>query len=142
MQTKQFHLGDVLSITTGRLVSSRNIYGVYDILNFMTGDNLCTHQLPRAIRECEPHLLKKHPELGTAEMDEALAVLDRNLDGVEDKDARERVVRDWLESQVERYGEMLDVAPIPSEAHEVKNPIDEAVEMMGGPEKVVVAITS
>ncbi len=60
---KSFHLGDILSITTGRLVSLRHIDGVYDILNFMTGDNLFTHQLPRASRECAPELKKQFPAL-------------------------------------------------------------------------------
>lgn len=62
-QTKDFHLGDVLSITTGVLVSFRSMEGIYDILNFMTGDDLFTHQLPRATDECKPHLLEQFPEL-------------------------------------------------------------------------------
>jgi hypothetical protein len=32
MPTKQFHISDVLSITTGRLVSTRHMTGVYDLL--------------------------------------------------------------------------------------------------------------
>lgn len=47
---KRFHLGDVLSITTGHLLSPRHMEGVYEILNHMTGDQLFTHQLPRASR--------------------------------------------------------------------------------------------
>lgn len=53
---REFHIGDILSITTERLVSPRLIEGVYDILNYMTGDNLMTHQLPRASRHCAPYL--------------------------------------------------------------------------------------
>ncbi len=67
MKIKKFHLGDVLSITTQRLVSPRHMVGVYDILNFMTGDNLFTHQLPRAANECKPYLLEQFPKL--AEVD-------------------------------------------------------------------------
>lgn len=37
---KAFHIGDVLTVTTGRLVSPRHMYGVYEILNFLTGDRL------------------------------------------------------------------------------------------------------
>jgi len=33
----EFHISDVLSITTGRLVSSRKMEGIYKILNHMTG---------------------------------------------------------------------------------------------------------
>ena len=59
--SKQFHLGDVLSVTSDFLLSPRKIDGVYDILNYMTGDDLYTHQLPRASKECKPWLLRKHP---------------------------------------------------------------------------------
>jgi len=54
MITKRFHLGDILSITTGKLVSLQNIDGVFEILNFMTGDGLHMHQLSRVADECKP----------------------------------------------------------------------------------------
>lgn len=34
---RQFHISDILTITSGRLVSSRHMDGIYDILNYMTG---------------------------------------------------------------------------------------------------------
>ncbi len=175
MKTKKFHLGDVLSITTGRLVSSRHIDGVYEILNFMTDDNLFTHQLPRAMGECRPHLLRQFSQLATPEMDFAVDELDKSIEELKTKKAKaERVVQDylakmpgltseevrkcaetdktadamdaaikqavsdWLATQVAKYGEEFEVRPIPKGAHQFKNPIAEAVEMMGGPEKVIV----
>lgn len=60
---KLFHISDVLTVTTGRLVSARHMDGVYDILNFLTGDELYTHQLPRAMRECEAFLRIQFPDL-------------------------------------------------------------------------------
>ena len=141
MQTKQFHLGDVLSITTGRLVSPRHIDGVYDILNFMTGDNLFTHQLPRASNECKPYLVEQFPQLATTEMDSAIADLSDALKSKSGKAQVEKVVADWLAKQVSKYGEMFAVKSIPTDAHEVNNPIAEAAEMMGGPEKVIVVRT-
>lgn len=56
MSVKDFHIGDILSITTGRLVSLNHIGGVYDILNFMTNDDLSIVQLLRAADECRPYL--------------------------------------------------------------------------------------
>ena len=47
-ESKRFHISDILSITTGRLVATRHVEGIYDILGFMTGEELFTHQLPRA----------------------------------------------------------------------------------------------
>ena len=66
--TKPFTLGQILSITTGRLCCDMD--GVYDILNHVTGDDLFTHVLPRASRFARPLILAEHPELeraGTAE---------------------------------------------------------------------------
>lgn len=63
MSAKPFNLSDVLSITTGRLVSFRHMEGVYDILNHMTGDKIYTHQLGRAIEACRPSILADHPWL-------------------------------------------------------------------------------
>lgn len=77
MKARPFHIGDVLSITTGRLVSPRRIDGIYSILNHMTRDNLFTHQLGRAAATCRPFLLLNHPwieEMGedlTARLDAA-----------------------------------------------------------------------
>lgn len=98
---KQFHLGDVLTITTGNLVSPRHIQGVYEILNFMTGDNLYTHQLPRARRECRGPLLEQFPQL--AEVDAS---------GVDQNNWR-----DWLAEQVDKYGEYLWVATLTEYTH-------------------------
>ncbi len=118
---KQFHIGDVLSVTTGHLVSPRHMDGIYDILNFMTGDNLFTHQLPRASDECKPHLLEQHPQLN-----------DVDASGVTSENWQK-----WLDQQVARFGEKLSVRPIPEGRHEFRNPLDEATEMMGSTDKVI-----
>jgi hypothetical protein len=110
MITKTFHLGDILSITTGRLVSPSHIDGVYGILNWMTGDNLFTHQLPRTCRECEGPLLAQHPDLADIKVPE--------FDG-------EAEVITWLAVQVERFGETRDVAPLHEDEHTHISPLDE-----------------
>lgn len=66
---RTFSINDILSITTGRLVSKRHMDGVYDILNYMTGDNLYTHALPRASAVCRPELLRQHPQLAAVDAD-------------------------------------------------------------------------
>lgn len=63
MATRDFHIGCVLSITTGEPVSPHGTAGVYDILNHMTGESLFTHQLPRAAVWARPILLAVHPQL-------------------------------------------------------------------------------
>jgi hypothetical protein len=115
VQTRTFHLGDILSITTGRLVSPRHIDGVYDILNFMTGDNLFTHQLPRACDECSGPLLAQHPDLAAVEVPDELG----------DGDSAQKAVSLWLAAQVAVYGEAREVAPLGEGDHTHIDPLDE-----------------
>lgn len=115
---RQMHLGDILSITTGRLVSRNHIDGVYTILNHMTGQDLMTHQLPRVADECKPHLLAQHPRLVNVEPPNFTA---------------EAEVWTWLSKMERTHGTTLPVAPLPPGAHEVRNPLVEAVEMMSDP---------
>ncbi|MGN6724099.1 MAG: DUF7736 domain-containing protein [Marmoricola sp.] len=104
-----FHIGDVLSVTTGRLVSPSHIDGIYRILNFMTGDDLFTHELPRASRECEPHLREQLPELAKVSVP----------DGI-DSEAK---VHAFLESLYPEHGEFVSVKPLKPEDHTHIDPI-------------------
>lgn len=65
--TKSFHISDVLSVTTGYLVSLRHIDGVSEVLDFMSGESLMTHALPRAMDEIGPVILEQHPELANVD---------------------------------------------------------------------------
>jgi hypothetical protein len=118
--TRKFHLGDVLCITGEKLVSPRHIEGVYDILNFMTGDSLYTHQLPRAMRQCRPILLEQYPWLAE----------------VDDTEVTGENWREWLASQVEKYGEEIEVAQL--KHYESINPLDELTAMAGEDRVIVV----
>jgi hypothetical protein len=115
-QPGRFHLGDILSVTTGYLVSPRHMDGIYDVLNWMTGDNLFTHQLPRASDECQPHLLAQHPDLASVDVPD--------FDGVSRDDVK-AAVEVWLSEQVALFGEYRDVAPLADEDHTTINPLVE-----------------
>ncbi len=129
----KFHLGDILSITTGILLSPTHIGGVYEILNFMTGDNLYTHQLPRAARECAPYLFEQFPQLKNLTLP---AVDDQETDDPVAEQVRKTSNQikwmDWLDEQVKVLGEFHEVQPMHAEDHEVKDPIQELIEMRGG----------
>lgn len=119
--TKSFHLGDILSITTGRLVSPTLMDGVYAILNHMTGESLFTHALIRASRVCKPVLLEQHPDLAAVD---AESVTGENW-------------THWLAEQVQRFGERRDVVALQS--YESKDPITELIEM-GVPEERIITV--
>jgi hypothetical protein len=118
---RPFPIGDILTVVTGRMVSPGGMGAVYGILNYLTGDNLYTHQLPRALDECRPWLLRWHPDLAAAD---ASGVDATNLDG-------------WLDEQVARFGAERDLEPIPADDHERIGPIEEAIRMVG-PDRVIV----
>lgn len=97
--TKTFHIGDVLSISHGYLVSRDHIGGVYNILNHMTGDELMTHQLPLACDAVKPDLLEQHPWLKDVAdpgslSDEAACVA-------------------WVESVADQYGAWHEIESCP-----------------------------
>jgi len=120
-ESRDFHIGDILSVTTGRLLSPRGVGGVYDILNFMTSDTLYTHQLPRASDECRPELLRQHPKL---------VVIDAS--GIDRMNWRQKLA-EWA---VE-FGETLSVSPLPNHAHEYIDPVSELTENVH-PSKIIV----
>jgi hypothetical protein len=140
---KLFHISDVLSVTTGRLVSSRHIEGVYDILNFLTGDNLYTHQLPRAMDECEPWLRTQYPQLfpDNPVMKDCLTELENLLeaDG-HDKGLRKHTAQQWVDDVRTKTGlpEMLPIYELGADMHTHIDPVEELKAMVGDKKVIVV----
>ena len=99
---REFHLGDVLSIITGKLLSPRHMDGIYDILNFMANDKLFTHQLPRVAKEARPYLVEQFPQLKGV-----------SVDGVDRDNFRQR-----LDDLCAEFGETVMVRRLPLNAHE------------------------
>lgn len=118
---RDFDLGDVLSVTTGRLVSPRHITGVYDILGYMTGERLMTHQLPRASDQVKPEILRQHPDL-------------EDVDVPNDLDSEEKVLT-WLDNVKIDYGFTRSLVPLVG--HVGQDPIEELADMVG-PERIIV----
>ena len=130
-KTREFPLGSILSVTTGRLVARGHMGDLYEILNYMTGDNLFTHALPRASDECKPHLLAQHPHL-------ADVVVPEWDDLPDDQEQAKAIVYAWLAEQEATYGATLPVSPVPHEDHTVIDPISE-LKMMR-PDVPIIAV--
>jgi hypothetical protein len=107
MEKKKFDLGTILSITDGHLFTEmENVCG---ILNYMTGDELYTHQLPRATEECAPVILRQYPQFA-------------NIDGSNvDTDNW----REFLDEQIEKFGNEFEIEPVSLFEHQKINPIEE-----------------
>lgn len=105
----KFKIGEIISGATGRLLC--DIGKVYEILNYMTGDNLFTHQLPRACRECRPYFYKQFPWLN-----------ELNTDEVNTENWKE-----WLDDKISKYGEEFEVIPINNGEYKSIDPIKELI---------------
>jgi len=116
-EQKDFSIASVLSVTTGVLLCDMS--EIYDILNFMTGGSLFTHQLPGASEDCAPKIFEQHPELRAV--------------------CAEGVGRDNWESflvqQQERFGDYVSIARL--SGYEQRDPFEELAEMVD-PEKIIV----
>ncbi|WP_336630052.1 MULTISPECIES: DUF7736 domain-containing protein [unclassified Microbacterium] len=67
-ESKEFHIGDILSILSGKLVSPSHIGGIYAICDWMTDRANMTHQLPRVSGEIEAQLREDFPDLAAVEV--------------------------------------------------------------------------
>ncbi|SKM39443.1 Uncharacterised protein [Mycobacteroides abscessus subsp. massiliense] len=114
--SRMFGLGAILTVTTDRMLA-HDIGEIYELLNFMTGDNLFTHQLPRAAGECKPALLEQHPQLAGIAVPE-----------LPDADA----YMAYLAGLEDTYDAELAVTPLAGDAHKHINPLTELADMMPG----------
>lgn len=120
-EEREFDLGDILSITTDRLLSPRGMSGVGDILSFMAGEAVFTHQLPRISREAAPVLLRRHPQLASVD---ASSVTRENWET-------------FLADQMVRFGQRLPVPKLSTDEHERIDPMSELAEKMH-PDNIIV----
>jgi hypothetical protein len=111
-KTRDMPTADVLSVVTGRLMGA--IGGVYEVLNWMTGESLFTHQLPRVGAEARPILLAAHPALSEA-VAEASQVTTDNW-------------QEWRDRWEQRYGLLMAVPRMNHHQHERIDPLSEAAE--------------
>ena len=116
--TEIFTLAQVLSVSTGKFLCT--IDGLYGIMNFLTGENLFTHQLLRAFDPCKRYVLEQYP--GLAAIDASSVTPDNYTE--------------WLSEQVVGYGEVFQLYPMPKGYYEPKDPLSELMEMVP-PEKII-----
>ena len=116
----KFTTAAVISAATGKLVCP--IDRLYAIYNYLTGDNLFTHQLPRAYRACDSWVKEQCP--WTQELNVDLCNRDN--------------WQAWLADAEQKYGAEHELAPLPAGIWQSCDPIQEAIELMEDKSKVVV----
>jgi hypothetical protein len=121
-RTKLFPVDAVMSTVTGILVSQGGIGCVYEVLNWMTGESVYTHQIPRISREAVPVMLSLYPDMQAA-IDEADQVNGDNW-------------RDWLATWTGRYGAEIAVPVMNIAEHERIDALSELAEVVH-PDRII-----
>jgi len=97
--SRSFHISDVISVLSGRNLSSRGLDGVIDTLRYVTGADVQTVLLPEYFETAKAAILGQHPQLA--------GVDPRRLSGDN--------FEEWLEEQVVDFGETLELERFVSE---------------------------
>jgi len=67
---EQFHITDLLSVVSGRVVSVNHVSGLYNVLNYMTQSNVAARDRQRAAAACRQIILTTLPDLEAVAVDE------------------------------------------------------------------------
>lgn len=137
MKTKTYPLNTILTVTTGRLLTTpknggNGIEDLYSILEWMTGESPYTHSLPCFAEECKPFLFKTFPELAVFSTNSAL----KSLDGWISKDRtpdKSEFLRMWFAEMFLMFPNLkkeYDIPRLPKDIHKNVNPLQELVGMM------------
>ena len=114
---KEFNIEDVLGAMINRIVSpqgtERGTKSIYNLLEFMTGEDIFPHEFSVAFGKCRPYLFKQFPQLKTPEMDLEVAELDKMREAAKTEEERKLYTIEWLARQVAKHGETFAVRSIP-----------------------------
>jgi hypothetical protein len=119
---RTFTLGQILSVTTGRLLCK--VGDLYDILNYMTGSSIFTHQIPSACEVVAPSIRAQHPALS----------------GITAQEVTPKNWRGWMAAQEITFGAKRALVPLPAGMWPDADPVD-GLGRMAGKGKVVVVRT-
>jgi hypothetical protein len=93
---RDIDLGTIISITTGRLYSGLD--KIQTALEYITNNEIYTHQIPIATDEATPYILSKYPELKGVGENEVFN--------------NKEEVFDFVKKQKEIFGEELSLSPM------------------------------
>jgi len=95
--TKHFDLAAILTVTTGKLFTGMN--NLYDILNYLTGESLFTHQIPEALQKASRYVLNIYPQL------REVSITDEQIRDM-------KTAKRFIAEQKRRYGKRLPLIPM------------------------------
>lgn len=121
---KAFDLGVVLSVATGRLFVEMDY--LYDFFNYLTGDIIFIHQVPRLMKLVQPYVLGRFPQLSGVGLEVAINDFDE--------------AKAYVESIKPVFGETLSISPLPeglwTHMDPDEDPFEEVPERTSGSRKM------
>ena len=118
----RFHLGDLLTVTTGRMFAPDSFDGVYQVLRHLCGEPVSTHQIPLALDAMKPQVLDQHGWLTGLEPPPEVSGAD--------------ALTGWLARMAAEHGEFHNLRPAP-EAWGSHDPVEDFVALGGDPSSVI-----
>jgi hypothetical protein len=115
--TREFPIGAVLSVVGGKLLCEMG--EIYEIMGFLLGQPVWTHQLVTYHDICKAEIVAQHPQ----------------LKDYEDSACNRENFREFLETQTVKYGDILPIQPIAKVPQ--LDPVKDLLDMVPA-EKVIV----
>ena len=117
---RRFDLGIIISVISGRVFTE--IENMYDILDYLTGDSIYTHQIPRVMDQVRPYILSIYPGLEGIGSDAIVTCKEEALA--------------YIDEKKKIFGDSLPLKPITKESgYSHVDPLEELSEMILGRKK-------
>jgi len=102
MEKRSFHVGEIISVTSGLLLPPNGMSGVHALISFMVGHDCFDYMLAEYREPCMNALLEQHPQIAELE----------SMDDVGAGGLSSDKIAGWLQKQVDKFGERLEVEPL------------------------------
>ncbi|MER6605748.1 hypothetical protein ABT282_07485 [Streptomyces sp. NPDC000927] len=111
---REFEIGDILSFTTGKILSRRGMSGLHVLGAHLAGLSLMTHELGFYSDKLREELLRQHPDLGAVKVPDVCDTQD---------------LETWLSEAESRYGVKRKVSM--ASDFRTGNPLETFIAMQG-----------
>lgn len=129
---KNFSLADILSITTGKILSKNGMDGIYDILNHMTDSSLSTMEIPKAADKAIPILNQLFPQFSQQSLQQDIDKLSQKINSSSNNEERKKIIENWISFLEEKHGSSFSVPQI-QDVVSVKNNVSSMIQQLRNP---------
>lgn len=134
---KEFSFSEILTVTSGRYVCD-DFGRAQELMSHVMGSDIFTHQIPRIAEPCKRMLIEQFPLFDSPEILFAVGKLILMLDTEEGKKNPQNLILGWLSPLITEHGDSFMVKPDESGAFYYENPVDEAADLFGAENVLVI----